>query len=90
MVLGRGREKMKHCLGSISHAVMHRTVNWSWQEDQLELGLCWLKAMGDSAPMYEPCGPPLPLGSLGAPFRLKVPLCRGSNGAGHPVGPREE
>lgn len=57
---------MKLGLGSIARAVMHSTVNWSRQEDRLEPGLCWLKPMGDSAPMYEPCGPPLPLGSLRA------------------------
>lgn len=64
--LGRGREKMKLGLGSIARAVMHSTVNWSQQENQLEPGLRWLKAMGDSAPVNEPCGSPLPLGSLGA------------------------
>lgn len=66
MGLGRGREKMKLCLGSVACAMLHSAVNWSQQEDWLEPKLRCLKPMGDSAPANELCGPALPLGSLGA------------------------
>lgn len=59
---------MKLGLGCIACALMRSVVNWSRQEDRLEPGQRCLKPVGDFAPMYEPCGPPLPLSSLEAAF----------------------
>lgn len=38
--LGRGWEEKQLGLGSVAHAVMHSTINWSQQEEWLEPGLC--------------------------------------------------